>query len=308
MKHIQQSLLRTVGIPRRGRVAVGVAIAIVAALVIAACGGSSSGSDGGSGGGGSANANAKVPFKLVTPGTLTVAASATPPDFIVSATGGVSGIVPDILTRFADKYGLKTKYDIYSFSAALTAVEGGRADVGGAIYYTTQRAKALLYTSPYAHDGSYMVLPKSADYTGPSWLQGKTVGVAAGYAQVPYIQKALGSNHVLQFSNDQTGVEAVKTGRTVAYVTGGEVTYYTRGDSSLKYVTFKTGQLDQPASVTTQTDNMFVKCGNSALAKAIDDEMQTLRKNGQMKQIFAKYNESSTYYAQKLVRKSLCTS
>jgi polar amino acid transport system substrate-binding protein len=303
MKHIQQTLFRPIGRLRRSVVVVG--FAIITAVAIAACGGSSSGS-GGSGGGG--NASAKAPFKLVSPGTLTVAASATPPDFIVSPTGQVSGIVADILTRFADKYGLKTKYDIYSFSAALTAVEGGRADVGGAIYYTTQRAKALLYTSPYAHDGSYMVLPKSAGYTGPSWLQGKTVGVAAGYAQVPYIQKALGSDHVLQFSNDQTGVEAVKTGRTAAYVTGGEVTYYTRGDNSLKYVTFKTGQLDQPASVTTQTDNMFVKCGNTALANAIDNEMQTLRANGQMKQIFAKYNETSTYYAQKLVRKSLCAS
>jgi polar amino acid transport system substrate-binding protein len=289
-----------------------VGVLTAGALALAGCGGSShsgsGGSSGSSGSGSGSGSAAKAPFTTVSKGQLTVAASATPPDFIVSPTGGITGIVPDILTKFAAKYGLKLKYQVYSFSAALTAVEGGHADVGGAIYYTVPRAKALTYTAPYAHDGSYMVLPSSSGYTGPSWLNGKTVGVAAGYAQVPYIQKALGGNHVLQFPNDQAGVEAVKTGRTAGYITGGEATYYIRGDKSLKSITFKAGQLDQPSSVTTQNDNMFTSCHNPKLAAAIDKQMSAMRANGQMKQIFAKYNQTNIMYTTNVVRKQLCGS
>jgi ABC-type amino acid transport substrate-binding protein len=60
--------------------------------------------------------------------------------------------------------------------------------------------------------------------------------------------------------------------------------------------------------VTTQTDNMFTSCKNPQLASAIDKQMATMRQNGQLKQIFAKYNQASIMFTTGLVRKSLCGS
>lgn len=245
-------------------------------------------------------------FRLVTPGTLTVATSATPPSFIIKPDGTTSGIVPTMLKGFAKKHDLKIVFQNYSFSGMLTAVESGRADVGGAIYYTKQRAKALLYVQPYGRDGSFLVIKKSNAYSSPASLKGKKVAVAAGYAQVPYVVKALGDKNVIQVPNDQIGVEAVKTGRAYGYVTGGEVSWYAHGDPSLKVIKFNKGDLGQPASITSTTDNMFVGCGHGELKKALDDYVNKLRQSGKLAKLLTKYHEQHSILNTEVQRPNLC--
>ncbi|HLH64768.1 MAG TPA: ABC transporter substrate-binding protein [Solirubrobacteraceae bacterium] len=293
----------------RGRRLVFAAAALGAAAMIAACGSSGSSSSAAasasasssaasSGAASTAAASSASPsasFHLVHPGTLTVAVNATPPDFVISPSGSVSGIVMSILHTFAAAHHLKVATQIYSFSGALTAVESGRADVTGAFYYTPTRAKAVRYARPYAVDGSYIAVQRSTPYTGPASMKGKSVGVAAGYAQVPYLQQYLGDSHVVQFASDPSGIEALKTGRVAGYVSANDLLYYARQDPSLKVIQLTAGTFDQPASVTDQTDNIFASCHNQALADAISATIEQMWKSGALKALLAKYGEAATF-------------
>lgn len=245
-------------------------------------------------------------FRLVKPETLSVATSATPPSFIIKLDGTTTGIVPTILREFAAQHNLKIAFQTYSFSGMLTAVESGRADVGGAIYYTTQRAKAVLYVQPYGADGSFLLIKKSSPYSSVSSLKGKKVAVAAGYAQVPYVLKAVGDQNTIQVSSDQIGVETVKTGRAYGYVTGGEVSWYAHGDPTLRIIKFKAGELGQPASITSTTDNMFVDCGNEGLKKALDEYVNQLRSSGRLAELLKKYHEEDSILNTPAHRPNLC--
>lgn len=245
-------------------------------------------------------------FKLAHKGTLTVAASATPPDFVISPTGKVTGIVATVLKTFAKAHHLKVTFDKYSFSGSLTAVESGRADITGAFYYTKTRAKAVFYTYPYTVDGSFLVYLNTTKYKKPSTFLGKTVGVAAGYAQVPYMQKYLGTSHVVQFTADPAGIEAVKTGRVAGFISGNTVLWYARTDKALKVVRLKPGTFDQPATVTNQSDNMMVSCHNVGLAKAVDATMKQMVKNGKLKKVIDKYGYGITYTGRLVSHPNLC--
>jgi polar amino acid transport system substrate-binding protein len=245
-------------------------------------------------------------YKLAHPGTLTVAASSTPPDFILAATGKISGVQPDSLRTFAREHHLKIVFDRYSFSGSLTAVESGRADITGGFYYTKTRAKAVFYTYMTSKTGSYLVYLKSTTYKNPSTFLGKNVGVAAGYAQVPYLTKYLGSSHVLQFTADPAGIEAVKTGRVVGFVSGSTVLWFLRGDKTLKAVRLKQGTFDQPKTVTTVTSGMLVSCRNKALGEAVDVTLKKMWQDGSLKKIQSGYGFASVFPPKLVSKPNLC--
>lgn len=245
-------------------------------------------------------------FHLITPGTLTMGYTVGAPDALINSKGNLVGLVPSMLHTFANEHHLKVHPVRYSFAGLIAAVETGRIDISGEYYYTTERAMHVYYTEPYENSGAYMIVDKSFKYDGPQSLQGKTVGVATGFAEVPYLIQTLGNSNVLQLSDDADGVEAVETGRVVAYVSASGLGYYTTRDKSLKLEQITTGQFGMPASVTEAVTAMFVNCSNKGLAKAVDSTMDSMRSNGQMREIFTEY-ANPQLIEPKQMPKQLCT-
>lgn len=243
--------------------AIALPLSIAVTLGLPACGGNEAG-------GADVSQEAEA-FDLVQDSTITVAVSGTPPSFVVSPTGDVTGVVPTIIEAFAEEHGLEVKYDQYSFAASLAAVQGGRADLGGAAYYTEERAENLLFLRPIMKSGSWLVFPEGAEYSEPDDLMGERIGVASGYAQVPYLQEFSGASKVDEYTSDSSGIQAIKTGRNAAYVSGGDVIPYAEEDKSLQIVQMETGDFGMPAEITESSSNMFVRCGKEDLADSLNE-------------------------------------
>lgn len=246
-------------------------------------------------------------FKLVHPGTLTVAVSPTPPAFDIASTGKVTGITATVLRHFAHKHHLKITFDKYSFSGMLTAVESGRADISGGFFYTKTRAKAVYYVDATTQSYVWMALQKSTPYKKPSTLLGKPVGSAAGYAQTPYIQKYLGQKDVSLFTSVVAGAEAVKTGRVDAFVGGNTLVALIHGTHTLKVVRLMPHQFDLPKTIAITSASMVVSCKNPGLAKAVDATLVQLRKRPKLTKLFKKYDlPKSTYPKSMITHHQLC--
>lgn len=265
-------------------------VAASVAVILAACGSGSgdagtSGSEG-SGKPASGSSSPAVPFPTVSGGELTVAYSQAPPDFLKdSGSEEVTGTVPSILDEFAKKNKIKIKYTEYSFAGALTAVQTGRADLGASAYFTEERAKYLYFPAPYNASGTYLITKKGAGYAGVDSLKGKKMGVATGFEQVKYMQKALGNKNVLQFASDPAAIQAVKTGRIYGFVSGVDLIYLAARDDSVESFAFKAGELGFPQSLIDQYSNMYVSCKNKPLGKALNETIAELRASGQLAQI-----------------------
>jgi polar amino acid transport system substrate-binding protein len=291
---------------RRTRMSVLTVIPIVAALALAACGSSSSG--GSSSAGGSGGQSSSLPFKTVSNGTLTVAYSSAPPDFLKSSgSDQITGLIPDILASFSKKYGVQIKYQEYSFAAAITAVQTGRADLGASAYYTPARAKYLYFPSPYDLSGTYLVTKKGSGYTGVNDLKGKKVGVAAGFEQAKYMQASLGNDNVPQFQSDPSAIQAVKSGRVYGFVSGADLVYAASKDPSLETFAFKAGDLGFPAELVNENVNMFVSCKNIPLGQAIDTNLDTLRSSGQLEAMVTKYLSKLVVINDKITHPNACS-
>lgn len=281
------------------------ALGAVTALTLAACGSASSTSaSSATSSSATSSAVSTSQFKLATPGTITVAYSPTSPSFMVT-NGQVTGVVPDIINAFAKANGLQVKYFQTTFDGTLTAVQTGQADVSGAAFYNTARAKTYRFTSPYLLSGATLVMLKSTKYTGPSSLAGDQVGAASGYTEVQYLQKALGSR-LSQFTTESAGIEALKTGRIAAYEGGTDNAYYAKSDPDLKYVQLKAGDFDLPESEVLTTDNIFASCSNQGLAAAIDKTIAQMTSSGQLQKIITGYLNSSYVVTKQLAQPNYC--
>lgn len=121
----------------------------------------------------------KHEFETLTPGTLTVALTNTPP-YSLEQDGTISGIDGDLVNRFAEENCLDIAYEIFNYPGAVSAVQSGRADIAlGGFYRTAPRAQVTSLSTPVYLD--QMAVASIEGYQTVDELIGKRVGTVEGY-------------------------------------------------------------------------------------------------------------------------------
>lgn len=215
-------------------------------------------------------------FKLVTPGTLTVATwGSSPPAIVIEGQiiGGLDGLV---INQLAKDYGLNVKVLETDFAGVVLAVQQGKADMGTYFYWTAERSKTIFYPIPFIADYAVIVTKDPFAYTGPASLQGKKIGAISGSLYTPIIQKVYGDN-VLVFPDHAKVGQALINGQVDAILEANSFigTPAMVGRTDVHIFAVKSG--DIPGLADSQLVNGSynpVPCDHKALADAMDTVLQ----------------------------------
>lgn len=265
----------------------GLAAFIVATTAVLAAG--CSGSAGSSETAGGSNV-AKPTFKLAKDNFLTIATyGSNPPVNIDNPDGTMSGIEGDLLTSFANKYGLKLKLAPTTFSSMILDVQQGRADMGLFVYHSKERAQKLYYTSALLTVPAVVFTSKDFAYSGPDSLKGKKIAVVVGQLWTDALKKAIGGDAIL-FQGQPQAAQALLNGQVDGYVTGLTQMYNPPLSASQDKIAahpLDDGDWGMPASMLRNVGYNVVSCENSALAKAMNEHLGELISSGDWKKTFS---------------------
>jgi len=227
-------------------------------------------------------ASAQEKLDLVEPGYLTVAVFANRHPVIGYDNNDVmQGVDGGFFKAFAESHGLKVKIYKTTFSSTILAVQQGKVDIGTWFYYTPERAKQVRYTFPFLKDTAAVYTMGPLEYTGPDSLKGKVVSTVVGYSWAPYVQEVFGSNAKL-FPDGTVALAALANGQVDAYI---DTSWYSHSGAfaatgGMIARPLSVGDFGMPESVVYGLDYNFVRCGNKALAEALNAEMTALHESG----------------------------
>jgi polar amino acid transport system substrate-binding protein len=222
----------------------------------------------------------------VTGGKLTVAAPEFAP--FASLTGGTpNGIDIEIVQAIADLECLGTEYVQVEYSAAVPAVQSGRADVAVGDYYrTTSRAEIVGLSDPMYYDG--MGIISQDGVTDLPTILTRKVGTVDGYLWVPDLKKVVGDKLKVYKSNVEMWAD-LKAGRIEIGIDSIPVGELHAKDNPGWQVA--TAQADSRigASVKPAQAGLPYTKDNAGLGTALNEDIAKLRTSGKLAEIFTKH-------------------
>lgn len=162
--------------------------------------------------------------KTVTEGKLIMATNASIPPF--SMTGDkdrFEGIDVEIAQALAEKLGLELEIKDMSYSAVVTAVETGEADIAmGALAVTEERKANINFTQSYA-TGEHVIVATKDSFVYKNGLHtvGKVSAVKGSVAFTGCVNKC-GADRVIACENEEEAVRRLTDGEVVCALVDNE--------------------------------------------------------------------------------------
>jgi polar amino acid transport system substrate-binding protein len=265
-------------LPRR------IAVGGVAALAVAALAGCS-------GGGSDAAASDCTPaheFTTIASGELTIASYDYAPATILDG-AGLTGMEGDLITEIAKMECLKlTVTSSGGAGAVIPSVQTKRADLGSGNWLRTkERAKIVYMSTPLWSDPQAIV---SVTGLTSDDLEGKRIGSVAGNLWNDSMQKWLGDDFKI-YQDDESVYGDLAAGRIDGLVASAASANYRFQDAPIKGATVvavspnpNVPQFDAEGQVMWPTS-----LDNESLGKALDEDIESLRKDGTIAKILEKY-------------------
>ncbi|GAA4030627.1 ABC transporter substrate-binding protein [Actimicrobium antarcticum] len=215
-------------------------------------------------------------------GTIIVATEGAYAPFNYFQGAKLSGFEVELAEAMVKKMGLKLEWKALSFDALLAGLRQDRWDMVMASFgVTDERAKAVLFTSPYYCSGG-VIVSKDAAIKDAASLTGKTVAVQTGSTYMENVKKLAGVKEVKNFPQDTDARSALVAGRVDAWV-------------SDRFVV-KSATESNPGLGLKTGDYLFVeriaaavKKGNAPLAAAVDKALAEVMADGTYKTISEKF-------------------
>ncbi|QRM32285.1 ABC transporter substrate-binding protein [Microvirga sp. VF16] len=224
----------------------------------------------------------KHSFKTVKTGTLTVALTNTPPYSLEKE--GVSGIDGDILQTFANENCLKVEYEVFSYPAAVSAVQSGRADAGiGGFYRTAARAKVVALSNAVYLDQVAVVSKEGYDTVDA--LKGKKVGTVEGYSWVRDLEKLYDTK---TYPSSLNLAQDVQAGRIDAGVEGFGAAVDLNKGQKIQIKLFQPDPRVKATTLATQTAFLMSR-DNKSFSEAMNASLDAYRKNGVIAKVLTAY-------------------
>lgn len=225
----------------------------------------------------------------ITKGTLTVANYDYPP-FSYMENGKLAGVEGEVMQKIADNECLSIKLVTGDSSAMITSVQTGRADTTLGSWYRTKKRSEVVRLSQPVISSPMSVVSTNGINTLEQLMQEPAVGAGQALVGADELQGLLGAKLKL-YANDDAQFADLKAGRTQAVVLGYGAALAQLKKNPVDGAVVKPLSPDERWSPTVgvgQT-NFPVNKDNDALGKAIDENIDALRKDGTLKQLAEKY-------------------
>ncbi|PKM74305.1 MAG: ABC transporter substrate-binding protein [Firmicutes bacterium HGW-Firmicutes-16] len=232
---------------------------------------------------------AAATFTTVTDGVLIMATNASFPPYEYYEGDKVVGIDAEIAAAIAEKLGLELKIEDMEFDSIITAVNGGKADIGMAgMTVTPERQEEINFTTSYATGVQVVIVPEDSNIKSVDDLladgASHIIGVQRNttgdiYTTGDIEDKGLGT--IDRYGKGTEAVMALKTGKVDCVVIDNEpAKAFVAENPGLKILDTKYIEEQYAAAVAKD---------NTALLDAINKALQELIEDGTVKSIIDKY-------------------
>ena len=228
-------------------------------------------------------------FTTATEGVLTMATNAEFPPYEYYEGDTVTGIDVEIAQAIAAKLGLTLQVEDMEFDSVISAVQGGKADIGMAgMTVTEERLEEVNFTESYATGVQVIIVTEDSDITSADDLFAEganhTIGVqltTTGDLYTTEDIEAAGLGTVDRYNKGADAVMALKNGKVDCVVIDNEpAKAFVEANEGLKIL--ETEYVTEDYAIAVSKDN-------EALHTAVDAALQELIADGTVHSIIDKY-------------------
>ena len=216
-------------------------------------------------------------------GRLIMATNAEFPPYEYHDGDAVVGIDAEIAKAIADELGMELEIEDIAFDSIIPEIVSGKADMGLAgMTVTEDRMQSVDFSDTYAKASQKIIVTEDSEIASPEDLKGVIVGVQLGTTGDIYVSdlEADGTT-VERYSKGFEAVQALSQGKIDAVVIDGE--------PAKTFVAETEGLKILEESFTDEEYAIAVKKGNTELLEKINGALKTLKDNGTLDEIVAKY-------------------
>ena len=216
-------------------------------------------------------------------GRLIMATNAVFPPYEYHDGDAIVGIDAEIAKAIADELGMELEIEDIAFDSIIPEIVSGKADMGLAgMTVTEDRMQSVDFSDTYAKASQKIIVTEDSEIASPDDLKGVIVGVQLGTTGDIYVSdlEADGTT-VERYSKGFEAVQALSQGKIDAVVIDGE--------PAKTFVAETEGLKILEESFTDEEYAIAVKKGNTELLEKINGALKTLKDNGTLDEIVAKY-------------------
>ena len=216
-------------------------------------------------------------------GVLVMATNAEFPPYEYHDGGEIVGIDAEIAKAIAGELGMELEIEDIAFDSIIPEITSGKADMGLAgMTVTEDRKQSVDFSDTYAKASQKVIVKEGSEIASPDDLAGKIVGVQLGTTGDIYVSdlEADGTT-VERYNKGFEAVQALSQGKIDAVVIDGE--------PAKTFVAQTEGLKILEESFTDEEYAIAVKKGNTELLDKINGALKTLKENGTLDEIVAKY-------------------
>ena len=216
-------------------------------------------------------------------GKLVMATNAEFPPYEFYDGDKIVGIDAEIAQAIANELGMELEIEDIAFDSIIPEIVSGKADMALAGMTVTEDRKASVdFSDTYATASQMIIVKEDSKIAGPDDLKGVTVGVQLGTTGDIYVSdlEADGTT-VERYNKGFEAVQALSQGKIDAVVIDGE--------PAKTFVSESEGLKILDEAFTVEEYAIAVKKGNSELLDKINTALESLKDNGTLDEIVAKY-------------------
>ena len=216
-------------------------------------------------------------------GKLVMATNAEFPPYEFYDGDKIVGIDAEIAQAIANELGMELEIEDIAFDSIIPEIVSGKADMALAGMTVTEDRKASVdFSDTYATASQMIIVKEDSQIAGPDDLKGITVGVQLGTTGDIYVSdlEADGTT-VERYNKGFEAVQALSQGKIDAVVIDGE--------PAKTFVSETEGLKILDEAFTVEEYAIAVKKGNSELLDKINTALESLKDNGTLDEIVAKY-------------------
>jgi len=225
----------------------------------------------------------KHSIEPIKAGVLSVALTNTPPYSVDE--NGVSGIDGQILQKFAKDNCLTVEYEIFSYPAAVSAIQSGRADVAiGGFYRTAARGKVVALSDAVYLD--QVAVESKEGFETIDQLKGKRVGTVEGYSWVGELEKLY--DNVKTYPSSLNLAQDVQAGRIDAGIEGFGAAVNLNKDNGVQVKLYQPDPRVAATTLPTQTA-FLMSHKNPTFVDAMNKSLKSYRDDGVIGEALTSY-------------------
>lgn len=214
-------------------------------------------------------------------GKLIMATNAEFPPYEYHEGDEIVGIDADIAAAIADELGMTLEIEDMAFDSIITAVSGGKADMGLAgMTVNPDRQKNVNFSDTYATATQVIIVKEDSEITNPDDLAGKKIGVQLGTTGDIYAED-IEDAEVERYNKGMEAVQALLQDKIDAVVIDGEpAKVFVSENEGLKV-------LDEP--LTEEEYAIAIAKDNDELLEKVNTALASLKDSGKLDEIVEKY-------------------